>query len=474
MSDTTTLPFTITSTGPQPQAPADLNAAVIAAVVAINPGYTILPALLIEDLSSTCTYSLAQISQTVVDLVNSISPMTANPWLLMQLGQIYGVPLVGEATNTQVQLVFSGTVGFVIPQGFVVGDGTYQYQTQEATIIETGGTSAQVTAIATVSGSFAVPPNTVTAIQTSVPVTITLTVTNPAAGTPGGAALTEAQYRSLVVQKGLAPGIGMTTFLKATLAAVANVQPQLISARLNAGLWEVIVGGGDQYAVANAIFQSVGDISVLTGSTLSVTGITQANPGVVTTDLDHNYATGQVVKITGIMGMTELNGESLTATVLSPTTFSIGVNTSSFTAWTGGGVVTPNLRNNVVTIIDGLDTYPIPYVIPPAQTATIAISWATNDPNFNSAIAISQLVVPAIVTYVNGLGIGQPINGLVLSNVFQTAVIGVLPIQYLESLTYTVAINGVGVSPEEGTQLYTGDPEGFFSITSANVIVTEA
>jgi hypothetical protein len=59
---------------------------------------------------------------------------------------------------------------------------------------------------------------------------------------------------------------------------------------------------------------------------------------------------------------------------MSPHSFSIGVNTTSSGSWTGGGVVSPNLRNNVVTINDWPDSYLIPFVIP-LQQRTITYQW---------------------------------------------------------------------------------------------------
>jgi hypothetical protein len=112
--------------------------------------------------------------------------------------------------------------------------------------------------------------------------------------------------------------------------------------------WEVICGGGDPYQIANAIYQSVPDISMLTGSVLAVTSITNANPGVVTVDLNHGYSTGQVVTIAGVTPST-FNG-TYTITVLSEKSFSIGVDTTTFGTYVSGGVVTPNLRNITVSL----------------------------------------------------------------------------------------------------------------------------
>ncbi|SSW85295.1 ubiquitin-activating enzyme E1 [Klebsiella pneumoniae] len=100
-------------------------------------------------------------------------------------------------------------------------------------------------------------------------------------------------------------------------------------------------GGGDIYDMAGAIYKSAGDISRLKGTDLKVTGITNANPGVVTTDITHGFTTGQIIQMSGVTGMSGVNNVNLTVTVLSAHTFSIGINTTSSGVWSGGGVVTP-------------------------------------------------------------------------------------------------------------------------------------
>ena len=67
---------------------------------------------------------------------------------------------------------------------------------------------------------------------------------------------------------------------------------------------------------------------------IGITGITQANPGVVTAPF-HGLSTGHEVYFDGIDGMEELNGRTATITVLSADTFSIGIDTTGFGAFLG-------------------------------------------------------------------------------------------------------------------------------------------
>lgn len=77
---------------------------------------------------------------------------------------------------------------------------------------------------------------------------------------------------------------------------------------------------------------------------VSLSGITRANPAVVTTATAHGLLTGDGVKMnTSGSGMIQVNGQSYKVIVLSTTTFSlqtiagVGVDSTGFTAYTSGG-----------------------------------------------------------------------------------------------------------------------------------------
>ena len=105
--------------------------------------------------------------------------------------------------------------------------------------------------------------------------------------------------------------------------------------------------------VLDATFYSKGIASGLGGGggggglSAAVSAVTQANPGVVTTVADHEFVSGMVVTFTDVGGMTQLNGNSYFANVLTGNTFSLysdqalttTVNTTGFSAFTSGGNV---------------------------------------------------------------------------------------------------------------------------------------
>lgn len=472
MSD---LPTILGPSGLRPQSPAALLAQLLALVAAVRPGYTAnLPGSLVEDISSTDVYALTLLDQARVDLVNSLTPYGANAFLLNQLGQMLGVPQ-GQGTNTSVFVLFTGPPGYVIPQGFTVSDGSFQYTVQDGGVIASGGASQLLFCLATQAGSWAVPSNTVTQIVTSYPSTIVLTATNPEPGLPGAGTETEASYRARVLQANLAESQGMAGYLKTLLTKVPNVQPRLVSViQQTGGGWTVVCGGGDPYQIAYAIYASLFDISLLVPSLLRVTGITNANPGVVTTDLNHNYSPGQAINIVGVVGMTGINNTPLTvASVVSPTKFNLSVNTLASGAYQSGGVVTPNLRNTSAALNDYPDTYVVPFVNPPQQSVSLVVTWNTNSLNFVSAASVAALANPALVDYINNIPAGQPINVYEMQTVFLVAVSQVISSALVTALSFIVTIGGVTTTPSSGTGIIPGDPQSYFQTQTAQVVINQ-
>lgn len=476
------LPLVMTATGPQPTSPDALRAQLVQLATALAPpGYVAaLPGTLVEDIASTDVGALIVADQARVENVNAVTPLGANAYVLAQLGQIYGVPL-GSGSNATVDVEFSAfdslgnpLPGQVIARGFVVGDGTNQYVVQDGGVTGAGGTTQPLSTLATLPGTWPIPAGSVTTVVSSLPPSVaTLTVTNPLAGIPGEGAQDETSYRSQVLQAGLAASMGMSRYLKTLLGNVSGVQSNLISAQpQTGGGWKIIVGGGDAYMVAFAVYSALFDVSTLVPSEIMVSGVTQANPGVVdTSPYYHGYTTGDSVTLTD-SNPVNYDG-TYTVAALSPTTFSIGVDTSLYPAYVSGAVCTPNPRNVTAAINDYPDVYVIPLVRPPAMVTTITVTWNTTASGFTGGPAIAQLVPPALVAYVNAVPVGQPLNVFEMQEVVQYAIAGVLPAYLLTRLVFAVNLNGTGVSPSAGTGIISGDPESYFSLVETGVTVAQ-
>ena len=85
------------------------------------------------------------------------------------------------------------------------------------------------------------------------------------------------------------------------------------------------------------------DNGIITESNKTISGATQANPGVITAT-SHGYSNGDHVIITGVVGMTELNGKTFKVANKTTNTFEIqdvdgnNVNTTGYTAYGSAGV----------------------------------------------------------------------------------------------------------------------------------------
>lgn len=86
------------------------------------------------------------------------------------------------------------------------------------------------------------------------------------------------------------------------------------------------------------------------GTPKNITAITQANPAVVTSTA-HGLATGDLVTIAAVGGMTALNGNTYIIEVLTANTFELaGVNSTGLPAYTSGGTATPLVMTQMCEI----------------------------------------------------------------------------------------------------------------------------
>jgi hypothetical protein len=88
----------------------------------------------------------------------------------------------------------------------------------------------------------------------------------------------------------------------------------------------------------------------------TITAITKANPGVVTS-ASHGFANGDTVVISGVVGMTQVNGKRFKVANVATNTFELqdidgnNVNTSSYTTYVSGGIA-----NRVYTLTTTYET----------------------------------------------------------------------------------------------------------------------
>lgn len=88
----------------------------------------------------------------------------------------------------------------------------------------------------------------------------------------------------------------------------------------------------------NGYFRPLANGGPITIGLGAPTAVSKANPGVVTLAA-HGLADSDPVFVTGLGGMTELNNREFAVTVVDANRFSIGVDTTGYTAFTSGGAI---------------------------------------------------------------------------------------------------------------------------------------
>jgi len=88
-----------------------------------------------------------------------------------------------------------------------------------------------------------------------------------------------------------------------------------------------------------------------------ITAITQTNPAVVTTSFAHQYRTGTIVRlyIPAACGMPEANQQTGIVTVLSPTTFSLTIDASTYEPFAVPVIANPHIDTAAQVVPIGED-----------------------------------------------------------------------------------------------------------------------
>ena len=160
------------------------------------------------------------------------------------------------------------------------------------------------------------------------------------------------------------------------------------------------------------------DGGYITEANKTITGATQANPCVITSN-SHGYSNGDEVYIASVVGMTELNGKRYLVKNKSTNTFELtdidgtNINSSSFTAYSSAGtaariyeIATPYETANIfdVTFAQSADTM---YLAHPSYsirklTRTGHTSWTLAAPTFtetSSTVISTSNNYPSTVTF---------------------------------------------------------------------------
>ena len=108
-----------------------------------------------------------------------------------------------------------------------------------------------------------------------------------------------------------------------------------------------------------------------------ITGITNANPGVVTSG-SHGYTNGEQITIYGVSGMTQVNNNTYTVAGVTGSTYQLsGIDTTGFGTFTGSGGVSIPVASIVATNTTGVFNY-----VPPTNGVYYYLIVANDGTNF--------------------------------------------------------------------------------------------
>lgn len=191
----------------------------------------------------------------------------------------------------------------------------------------------------------------------------------------------------------------------------------------------------------------IADGGQITEAAKNITGITQANPAVVTSN-SHGFENGQHVYIASVVGMTELNGRSFKVANKTGNTFELqdyqgnNINSTSYTAYSSGG--TASRIYTVDTPWDHEDLFELNYTqsndvltathndyYPQDVTRTGNAAWTVDD-FANEEGPFKQTNTTATTISANGVAVGATVTLTASAALFDSSWVGEL--LYLEEM----------------------------------------
>jgi hypothetical protein len=129
--------------------------------------------------------------------------------------------------------------------------------------------------------------------------------------------------------------------ISSNMSNPANTNLQIVTAGQQAQTWHrmntSLIGDTVQIGFTLSVEQISGEDPV--DNPIVITGITQANPAVLTVTPPFNMNTGSLVEINGVLGMIQLNGNVYVVSAVGPTSITIDVNSTFFSPYMSGGTV---------------------------------------------------------------------------------------------------------------------------------------
>ena len=120
----------------------------------------------------------------------------------------------------------------------------------------------------------------------------------------------------------------------------------------------VIAVAGLAYPNGTTIDYTAGRVTLAANKTGTITGIAKGTTTVIT--VANSFAVGESVVISGVSGMTQINGRRGVITARSGTSITVAINSSAFSDYSSGGTVQTHPLNSGTDIVTGGCEFDIP------------------------------------------------------------------------------------------------------------------
>lgn len=243
--------------------PTDIRDDILNQAIDNVDGFTNLPSGIQNNLLDESVIVISEIQDMLSNVMNSVSPLYANDFMILELGEAFGLKMKDKALpNTTI--TFYGLAGVVIPEGLEISnaDSSKKFVTTKSDIINASG---QVSIYCEGANYYdtPTPANTLTVMLNQVLNVTSCTNLNDAVETIPAETISE--FRTRFQTKAQANRSGTVATLNDELKKVEGTvdrlctyqASQIVEEGVSKAVLEVIVGGGDDYQVALAIFNSV-------------------------------------------------------------------------------------------------------------------------------------------------------------------------------------------------------------------------
>ncbi len=150
----------------------------------------------------------------------------------------------------------------------------------------------------------------------------------------------------------------------------------------------IAIGGVSQTIAAMWSVSTTTGLVTFVSNSKAITAISQAASAVITVGAGHGFTANMSVYISGVAGMTEINGLRGTITSVAATTITVNINSTAFTAYGSGG--TASTRPDASEVVTGGCEFDIPCRF----NSRIDVKSVTNNIGETSEIEIIELLNP--------------------------------------------------------------------------------